>query len=116
MKQRKKEGLRSRLFRGLQKSPIHYFSDLFMFSVVVIWLMVIVNMLAGAWVATVRNCDNSIWSDLGVLTAVPLSCGVAGWMARICINHHNANQQGKQAAMDLPDLEPFDTEGKEAEG
>lgn len=86
----------------LDKSPINYFSDLFVVSMVLIWAAVCTVMAVMAVYSTVINQDNAIWSDLGVLVAVPLSAGGAIWMIKNSIGHAIFNNKGEIAPEDFP--------------
>lgn len=99
MKHKKKEG---KIERALKKSPINYFSDLFVVAMVVVWIIVIIIMLAVGIYATLEYCDTSMWSDIANLVSIPLSCGGAIWMVKNSVQHAIANNKGKQAKMDFP--------------
>ena len=86
----------------LKKSPINYFSDLFVAAMVVAWIAVIVIMVAAAVYATVRLADTSIWCEVGSLVAMPLSCGGAIWMVKNTVQHAIANNRGEKCPMDFP--------------
>ena len=112
----------------LNKSPINYFSDLFIVAMVVMWVIAIIVMMVFAIYSTLVWADNSIWSDLGTLVGLPLSCGGAIWMIKNGVQHAIANKDGRQAHMDFPAVnedvygmekeEPFtpDEESDSAEG
>lgn len=86
----------------LKKSPINYFSDLFVVAMVVAWIAVIVIMTAAAIYSTVVLQNTSIWSEIGSLVAVPLTAGGAIWMVKNSVQHAIAYTQGKRAKMDFP--------------
>lgn len=86
----------------LKKSPINYFSDLFVVAMVVAWIVVIIIMVAAAIYAMVRFEDTSIWCEVGSLVAMPLSCGGAIWMVKNTVQHAIMNKQGKECPMDFP--------------
>ena len=94
-----KEG---KLRRALDKSPINYFSDLFIVAMVTAWIVVLIIMIGMAIYSTVVMYDNALWSDLTNLVTVPLSCGGAIWMIKNSVQHAIANSHGKRAHMDFP--------------
>ena len=93
---------RSELKKILGNSPINYFSDLFIVAMVTGWVVVLFIMVYAAWYATVKFGDTSVWSHVGNLVSVPLSCGGAIWMIKNSVQHAIANSRGKQAKMDFP--------------
>ena len=98
----------------LKKSPINYFSDLFIAAMVVVWIAVIILMSVFAVYSTIVWGDNSIWCELGTLVAVPLSCGGAIWMIKNGVQHAIANSRGEQAHMDFPAVDDdMNINGKE---
>lgn len=99
---RKKRRKKRKKMGFLQRSPINYFSDLFIMAMVVAWILVLVIMAIVAVYATLRLGDTSMWNDVGTLVAVPLSAGGAIWMIKCGVQHAIANQQGKTARMDFP--------------
>ena len=86
---------------ALKKSPINYFSDLFIVAMVVGWIAVIAVMLIFAVYSTVAHADNSIWSELQQLVGLPLTYGGAAWMLKNGVQHAIANNRGEQAHMDF---------------
>jgi len=92
----------SRIEKVLKKSPINYFSDLFIIAMVVCWILVLVVMCIVAVYATVNYADVTIWSDIANLTGILLSCGGAVWMIKNSVQHAIANNRGEQAKMDFP--------------
>ena len=106
---KKKEGLMTKL----RRSPINYFSDLFISAMVLMW---IVDNIYESIVATTitissivlshqtgMNCyDTSMWSSIGANVAIPLSCGGAIWMIKNSIQHAIFNHKGKEAFKDFP--------------
>lgn len=87
---------------ALGKSPINYFSDLFIVAMVVAWIIVLIVMVAMALYATLKLGDTSIWSYVESLTAIPLSAGGAIWMVKNSVQHAIANSKGKEAPFDFP--------------
>lgn len=101
----------------LKRSPINYFSDLFIVSMVVMWIVDNVYQSIIATTVTISsialshytgmNCyDTSMWSSIGTNVAIPLSCGGAIWMIKNSIQHAISNYKGKNARMDFPDVNP----------
>lgn len=93
---------KKRIRNALSKSPINYFSDLFIVSMVTAWIAVLIIMICAAVYATIALADTSMWSDVAELVAVPLSCGGAIWMIKNSVQHAIAYKQGKRAHMDFP--------------
>lgn len=102
-----------KFFIKLQDSPINYFSDLFIVAMVIVWVVAILEMSVMAIYSTVVNSDNSIWSDLGTLVAVPLSAGGALWMIKNGVQHAIANKKGSNAEMDFPKIDDTGIEKEE---
>jgi hypothetical protein len=86
----------------LRKSPINYFSDLFIVAMVLGWIVVLFIMVVVAIYVTLVNGDTSMWSDIANLVAIPLSCGGAIWMIKNSVQHAIANNRGERAHMDFP--------------
>lgn len=86
----------------LNKSPINYFSDLFIVAMVLAWIIECVIMTTMAIYSTVVFNDTSMWSDVGVLVGLPLTAGGAIWMIKNSVQHAIAYKQGKRACMDFP--------------
>ncbi len=104
-----------RVEKALKKSPINYFSDLFIIAMVLAWVVVLLVMCIMAVYATVNYADVTIWSDIANLTGIPLSCGGAVWMIKNSVQHAIANNRGEQAKMDFPKVEEAEFSGKEEE-
>lgn len=100
-RRRRKRGKRG-LAAALDRSPINYFSDLFVVTMVLGWITVLLVMVVVATYATIRFCDTSMWGDVANLVAVPLSCGGAIWMVKNSVQHALAYKQGRRAHMDFP--------------
>ena len=94
--------MKNTLTEWLRKSPINYFSDLFIVSMVAGWVVVLLIMVIFSIYATIAYADLSMWSDVANLVAVPLSCGGAIWMIKNSVQHAIANNHGKLAHMDFP--------------
>ena len=101
----------------LRKSPINYFSDLFIVSMVVMWIADNVYQAVIASAVTISSIvlshntgmscyDTSMWSSIGTNVAIPLSCGGAIWMIKNAIQHAISNSKGKRAYMDFPAVYP----------
>ena len=98
---------------ALKKSPINYYSDLFVCAMVILWIVdnVYESIIASA--VTISsiilsfqmgyNCyEVSMWSSIGSNIAIPLSCGGGVWMIKNAVQHAIANNRGEQAHMDFP--------------
>lgn len=96
--------------KKLAKSPINYFSDLFIVAMVVAWIAEIIVMTAAALYATIVYQDTSIWPEVGTLVAVPLTAGGGIWMIKNSVQHAIAYKQGRRANMDFPAV---DAEGQD---
>jgi hypothetical protein len=96
---------KTRIIDKIKKSPINYFSDLFVSCMVVAWLFTLFIMIVMAIFATVKLEDPSIWSNIENLVTVPLSAGGAIWMIKCSVQHAIANSKGKNAKMDFPKVE-----------
>ena len=101
----------------LRKSPINYFSDLFIVAMVSMWIVDNVYESIIATIVTVSsvilsantgtNCyDTSMWASIGTNVAIPLSCGGAIWMIKNSIQHAISNYKGKEANKDFPAVTP----------
>ena len=97
----------------LKKSPINYFSDLFIVAMVLMWMIDNVYQSIIATTVTISsiilssqtgiNCyDTSMWSSIGTNVAIPLSCGGAIWMVKNSVQHAISNYKGKEATKDFP--------------
>ena len=93
----------------LKKSPINYFSDLFVAAMVVAWIVTALVMIVMAVYSTVVYADNSIWPEVGTLVAMPLSCGGAIWMVKNTVQHAIANNRGERAPEDFPAVDASET-------
>lgn len=97
----------------LRRSPINYFSDLFIVSMVVMWIVDNVYQSIVATAVTVSSIilsaqtglnlyDTSMWASIGTSVAIPLSCGGAIWMIKNSIQHAISNRRGERAHEDFP--------------
>lgn len=114
---------KEKLMDKLKKSPINYFSDLFIVSMVVMWIAdnvyesivataVTVSSIVLSHQTGVTNYDTSMWSSIGANVSIPLSCGGAIWMIKNSIQHAISNYKGKNATQDFPAVHP---EGEDEE-
>ena len=110
---KKKENLTTKL----RKSPINYFSDLFIVAMVVMWIVDNIYESIIATIVTVSSImlshetgvvsyDTSMWASIGTNVAIPLSCGGAVWMVKNSVQHAISNYKGKQAHKDFPAVHP----------
>lgn len=101
----------------LKNSPINYFSDLFIVSMVVMWIVDNLYESVIATVVTVSSIilshetgmacyDTTMWSSIGSNVAIPLSCGGAIWMIKNSIQHAISNYKGADATPDFPAVDP----------
>ena len=133
MKQRQKKHNRdcsceecSKIEKSLKRSPINYFSDLFIVAMVLMWIVDNVYQSLIASAVTISSIvlsfqtgmsvyDTSMWSSIGVNVAIPLSCGGAIWMIKNSVQHAIAYSKGKRAHEDFPkaDVENYEVESTE---
>lgn len=108
---------RDKLVNKLKKSPINYFSDLFIVAMVTMWIVDNVYQSVIATTVTISSIilshrtgissyDTSMWSSIGTNVALPLSCGGAIWMIKNSIQHAIYNYKGKEAVKDFPAVHP----------
>jgi hypothetical protein len=88
--------------KALKQSPINYFSDLFVVTMVMGWMIVLLIMIAVSIYVTLVYADTSMWSDIANLVTIPLSCGGAIWMVKNSVQHAIAYSRGERAHMDFP--------------
>lgn len=93
---------KGRIEKALDRSPINYFSDLFIVAMVLGWLFVLLIMIGVGLYATIALSDLSMWSDVANLVTIPLSCGGAIWMIKNSVQHAIAYNRGERAHMDFP--------------
>lgn len=114
MKKRKRK---TKVTTKLKRSPINYFSDLFIVAMVSLWIMdnvyqsIVATILTTSSIIlshqTGMNCyDTSMWASIGTNVAIPLSCGGAIWMVKNSVQHAISNYKGKQAKQDFPAVRP----------
>lgn len=101
----------------LARSPVNYFSDLFIVAMVSLWIFDCIYESIIATIVTISsiilshtsgtNCyDTSMWSAIGSNIAIPLSCGGAIWMVKNSIQHAISNYKGERAHEDFPAVHP----------
>ena len=101
------------LITKLKRSPIKYFSDLFIVAMVLMWIVDNVYQSIIATIVTISSIivshqtgigsyDTSMWASIGTNVSIPLSCGGAIWMIKNSIQHAIANNKGKDATEDFP--------------
>lgn len=101
----------------LKRSPINYFSDLFITAMVCMWIVDNVYESIIATIVTISSVilssqtgmhcyDTSMWSSIGTNVSIPLSCGGAIWMIKNSIQHAISNYKGKEAVQDFPAAHP----------
>jgi hypothetical protein len=116
---------KKRWFSKLKQSPINYFSDLFIVSMVLMWIadncyqaiiatIVTINSIILSHETGMNYYDTSMWASIGTNVALPLSCGGAIWMIKNSIQHAISNYRGKAAPQDFPAANP-DNEYEEIE-
>lgn len=88
--------------RALAKSPINYFSDLFVVGMVAGWIVTLAVMVIMAIYSTIGLKDNTLWTEVKDVAVTPLSVGGAIWMVKNSVQHAIANSKGKEAPMDFP--------------
>ena len=108
---------KEKLIDKLRRSPINYFSDLFIVSMVVMWIVDNVYQSIIASAVTISSIilsaqmgtnlyDTSMWASIGTSVAIPLSCGGAIWMIKNSIQHAISNKRGERAHEDFPAVHP----------
>ena len=113
----RKKRKKTKFFDRIRKSPINYFSDLFIVAMVLMWIVDNVYQSVIATIVTISsvvlshqvgmNCiDTSMWASIGTNVAIPLSCGGAIWMIKNSIQHAINNYKGKQVRKDFPAVHP----------
>lgn len=116
---------RKTLVDKIKRSPINYFSDLFIVSMVVMWIIDNVYQSIIATIVTISSIilsvqsgmsyiDTSMWASIGTNVAIPLSCGGAIWMIKNSVQHAISNHRGESAKEDFPAVHP-EGEGEQIE-
>lgn len=98
---------------ALQRSPINYFSDLFIVVMVVGWALLLCIMVGAAVHAQIALADTSVWSVCAELVTIPLSAGGAIWMVKNSVQHAIANSRGEECPTDFPAVEGAEMGGNE---
>lgn len=111
---------------ALRKSPINYFSDLFITAMVLLWIFdnvyqslvasaVTISSIVLSFQSGIPTFDTSMWSSIGSNVAIPLSCGGAIWMIKNSVQHAIAYSKGRQAYKDFPkvDIDNYEVETNE---
>lgn len=108
---------KKKLINKIKKSPINYFSDLFITAMVLMWIFDNIYQSLIATTVTVSSVilslqtgmscyDTSMWTSIGSNVAIPLSCGGAIWMVKNAIQHAISNSKGEIAKQDFPAIHP----------
>lgn len=105
-----------KMVEKLNSSPINYFSDLFIVTMVAAWIITIILVAIFSVYSTVVLHDVSVWSNLVELVSIPLSAGGAIWMIKNGVQHAIANQHGKSAEMDFPRVDGAEIDIEQSEG
>ena len=88
--------------KWLKKSPINYFSDLFVVAMVLCWIAVIIVMIVVGIYSTLHLEDTSMWAYTADLVSTPIAAGCGIWMVKNTVQHAIANNKGKQVPEDFP--------------
>lgn len=110
-----------KLWKKIAKSPINFFSDLFIVAMVTLWIVDILWESSIATVVTVssiilsfktgmQSYDTSMWANIGNNVAIPLSTGGALWMIKNAVLHGVKAAKNKKVDIDFP---PVNAEGEE---
>ena len=114
MKRSKRKGT---IGEKLGRSPINYYSDLFIVAMVLMWIVDNIYESIIATIVTIASIilsqetgtscyDTTMWASIGANVAVPLSCGGAVWMVKNSVQHAISYYKGKEAVKDFPAVEP----------
>ncbi len=109
----------------LSKSPINYFSDLFIVAMVVMWIADNIYESLIATAVTLSSIylslttgealyDTTMWSSIGNSVAIPLATGGALYLLKCGVQHAIANMSGKQVAQDFPKVDVEEIEFERA--
>ena len=99
---------KSKASDALAKSPINYFSDLFIAVMVVGWVAVLCIMTVFAIYSNVALGATDVWSTVAELVTIPLSAGGAIWMVKNSVQHAIANNRGQECPYDFPAVDAMD--------
>ena len=106
----------NKIEKALNKSPISYFSDLFVAVMVVGWIVALVILIGAAFYSMVILGYTDVWQYVTELVTIPLSAGGAIWMIKNSVQHAIANNQGRRCPEDFPAVEGAETgESEQAE-
>ena len=94
---------------ALAKSPINYFSDLFIAVMVIGWAAVLCIMVVFAVYSNVVLQATEVWSTVAELVTIPLSAGGAIWMVKNSVQHAIANNRGEECPYDFPAVDSSET-------
>lgn len=108
-----------KIFNNLRKSPINFFSDLFIVTMVLLWIadniyesiiasVVTISSIILSFQTGVVSIDTSMWSAIGSNIGAPLIAGGGIWMIKNGVQHALMNSKGKECPHDFPAIE--DTE------
>lgn len=106
----------------LGKSPIDYFSDLFIVAMVIMWIFDSVYESIIATYVTISSIqlsrelgfsaiDTSMWSSIGTNISVPLGAGGAVWLIKCGVQRAIRISGGKKETPDFPDIDVGETDG-----
>lgn len=109
----------------LKKSPINYFSDLFIVAMVCMWIVdniyqsliasaVTISSIIMSFKTGISSYDTSMWSSIGNNVAIPLSCGGAIWMIKNSVQHAIAYSKNRRAHEDFPSVDGVSNEDVKA--
>lgn len=104
------------MINKIKKSPINYFSDLFIIAMVSLWIidnifqsiiatMVTISSILLSFETETSCIDTSMWSSIGSNVIIPLSCGGALWMIKNSVQHAIFNNKGMEISKDFPDID-----------
>ena len=109
----------------LKKSPINYFSDLFIVAMVCMWIAnnvyqsliasaVTISSIIMSFKTGIPSYDTSMWDSIGSNVVLPLSCGGAIWMIKNSVQHAIAYTKGRRAHQDFPSVDGASNEEVES--
>ena len=109
----------------LKKSPINYFSDLFIVAMVCMWIAsniyqsliasaVTISSIIMSFKTGIPSYDTSMWDSIGNNVVLPLSCGGAIWMIKNSVQHAIAYTKGRRAHQDFPAVDGASNEEVES--
>ncbi len=108
MAEENQNGKSGKILTALKKSPIDYFSDLFMCVAVLYWVVIGAIMTVEGIYSTHILQDTSMWSYVESYVSNPVSCGIMLWMAKNAAQHTIAYWQGRTANKNFTDDEETD--------